>query len=971
MKVIYNRIRSLRILCLIFISILLSTGAFAQNVTNGSFESSDTGIVAGTDVAGWLIQVAAAVNPAPEFSIVDDVVKDGNRALKVSVHGIGTNQWDIQLVADSIPVENGASYRYSIWAKANKADVQANFTVGNYDYSEINAIRPANLTTEWKEYTMDFTIDKAQTVVRAPIHFSIASSTESIIYLDNLQITDVNFGKTPVAIEAESGLVGSGFSVLTNADVTYITAKENFTGQATPDDTIRMATYQVTFPDSGTYQLYARVRVGAGGYNDDSFFASKGFGPKSETDAASWVFVNGLGGAGFTGLTDVVKELGSAGSEVWKWVNISQNYFPGGASDKAFQVGLDNLTQTFQIGSREDGLEFDKFVFGKSDLFYTVKALDNGLAGYAVAPVDTTVYQGPPLASGSPKFLGNVKDWDDKNFANIWNQLTPGNEGKWASVAGSQDTTKWNWSNLDNLYTYAKTNKMIFKDHTLIWGSQQPSWINNLSMDKQLMYIETWMRQVGQRYPDMELIDVVNEAIATHNPPDGQNGRANYKNALGGDGATGYDWVIKSFELARKYMPQETKLLLNDYGIINDDNATTRYLQIINLLLEKGVIDGIGVQCHRFEIQNASTTTLKNNLDRLAATGLPIYISEMDLGDNTGDDTAPYDDNLQLQKYQQIFTIFWQHPSVVGVTLWGSLEGRMWQKTCHLINSDNTWRPALEWMADYIANTPVEIKLVETNKAEIVHKYYEVECAQVGSNWELYADDQASNGYYLTEKTGLGSVSSAPTSDDDIITIPFTVAEADNYTVYARVNCATSSDDAFYSSLDGSSFKIVNAGVTSNWEWKSFGKNKLTAGTHSLKLGFREDGAKIDKICVTNSLFPLSGMGDEADNKCDTSIVENSIELMSNADFQIYPNPTKAVTTIRFNVKSSASVSLKIYDLVGQEIETLIDKNMDSGSYQVTWDAAGRLGSKLSNGTYICKLVTGNSIITKKILLVE
>ena len=105
---------------------------------------------------------------------------------------------------------------------------------------------------------------------------------------------------------------------------------------------------------------------------------------------------------------------------------------------------------------------------------------------------------------------------------------------------------------------------------------------------------------------------------------------ANYKNALGGKGVTGWDWVIKSFELARKYIPN-AKLLINDYGIINDNSATTSYIQIINLLKDRGLIDGIGVQGHRFALESANTTTLKNNLDRLAATGLPIYISEFDL----------------------------------------------------------------------------------------------------------------------------------------------------------------------------------------------------------------------------------------------------------------------------------------------------------------------------------------------------
>ena len=61
----------------------------------------------------------------------------------------------------------------------------------------------------------------------------------------------------------------------------------------------------------------------------------------------------------------------------------------------------------------------------------------------------------------------------------------------------------------------------------------------------------------------------------------------------------------------------------------------------------------LSVQGHRFELERADTNVLKRNLDRLAATGLPIYISEFDLG-NLGNSGTP-DDEQQLQLYKKIF----------------------------------------------------------------------------------------------------------------------------------------------------------------------------------------------------------------------------------------------------------------------------------------------------------------------------
>ena len=694
----------------LMLMILTSKILFAQLETNGSFENSKVGTAAGTDIKGWLIQASDTISKKPVFEIESDNVQQGSRALKVSLTGIGASQWDIQIVADSIPAKMGETYSYTIWAKAAKAGAQVNFTVGNYSYSEYKAIRPATLTTTWQKFIMQFTVSDNQTFIRAPIHFSYPVNSGNAIYIDNLQIVNVNTLKSPVIVQAESGTLGSNYSVLTDNTVKYITPKANWTGLTSPGDTSRMATYQVTFPDTGKYNLFARVRVGPNGFNDDSFFYGKGLGVKNDTASADWIFVNGLASAGFTDSTAIVDGLGSVSTGIWKWVNVSKNTYSG-VTGSTFTVPSDNLTQTFQIGSREDGLDIDKLAFGKAYLYYSVKALELSLPGAAsLKGVDSTlIWKGPAIAKGQGKFLGNAYgDIADNIFANYWTQLTPGNAGKWGSIGGSADTTKWNWTGLDNQYTYAIHNHLIFKDHNLIWGSQQPSWISTgLTNDQQAAYIETWIRQVGQRYSKIDMIDVVNEPLPGHNPPDGGSGRANYKNAIGGNGTTGYDWVIWAFQKARIYLPN-TKLLLNDYGIINDNNATTSYLQIINLLKDRGLIDGIGVQGHRFELETADTNVLKTNLSKLGATGLPVYISEFDLG-NVGN-TGTADDAQQLQLYKKIFPILWKHPAVKGITLWGYLQDQMWQATCFLVNADGTSRPAFQWLVQYIKANPTDVK---------------------------------------------------------------------------------------------------------------------------------------------------------------------------------------------------------------------------------------------------------------------
>jgi endo-1,4-beta-xylanase len=78
-----------------------------------------------------------------------------------------------------------------------------------------------------------------------------------------------------------------------------------------------------------------------------------------------WFKANGLAGVGYTDLSAIVDGAGGAQSNVWKWLNLSQYKVDG--TQLTFKVEAGSLTKTFQIGGRENGLYFDKFVFAKSN----------------------------------------------------------------------------------------------------------------------------------------------------------------------------------------------------------------------------------------------------------------------------------------------------------------------------------------------------------------------------------------------------------------------------------------------------------------------------------------------------------------------------------------------------------------------------------------------------------------------------
>ncbi|HEX6069412.1 MAG TPA: endo-1,4-beta-xylanase [Longimicrobiaceae bacterium] len=317
-------------------------------------------------------------------------------------------------------------------------------------------------------------------------------------------------------------------------------------------------------------------------------------------------------------------------------------------------------------------------------------------AACASAPTQVGDAGAPPPEEATPtsaKWLGNV--WSNPQlpgFLDHWDQVTPENAGKWANMEPERD--QYNWSGLDQAYALAKDNDLPFRFHVLVWGNQQPAWMETLPPAEQLEEIEERMAAIAERYPDIDYIEVVNEPL--HDPPlkrnDNDRGSGNYVEALGGNGATGWDWVLNAFRMAKKHFP-DTQLVLNEYSVTNSAASTGRYLEIVRLLQNEDLVDIIAVQAHSFSTTVHEDTT-KANLDRLAATGLPIQVTEMDIDGE--------DDAVQLAEYKRIFPVFWDHPAVMGITMWGWRPG-MWRTRfgAPLMHADGSPRPSMLWLMEY------------------------------------------------------------------------------------------------------------------------------------------------------------------------------------------------------------------------------------------------------------------------------
>ncbi|MDP3149133.1 MAG: T9SS type A sorting domain-containing protein, partial [Ignavibacteria bacterium] len=81
---------------------------------------------------------------------------------------------------------------------------------------------------------------------------------------------------------------------------------------------------------------------------------------------------------------------------------------------------------------------------------------------------------------------------------------------------------------------------------------------------------------------------------------------------------------------------------------------------------------------------------------------------------------------------------------------------------------------------------------------------------------------------------------------------------------------------------------------------------------------------------------------------------------------QNYPNPFNPATTITYQLPKSGSVTLKIYDMLGKEVRTLVNEQKEMGRYTVQFDA-----SSLASGMYVYRLRANDYTSTKKMLLLK
>ncbi len=334
-----------------------------------------------------------------------------------------------------------------------------------------------------------------------------------------------------------------------------------------------------------------------------------------------------------------------------------------------------------------------------------------------IASCLTTGNMQAQLSTNPNKFLGNITTVGSveagggvPKFYELWNQITCENESKWGSVEGTRG--KFNWG-CDNAFNYAKNHNFPYKFHALVWGAQYPNWLPDLTPKERYAAITNWFNQVKTKYKTLPMIDVVNEAVGNH-----QNGNSMIKESLGGGGKTGYDWLIKAFDMAGQRWP-DAILIYNDYNSFRWD--VDNYINLVQALRDAGApIDAYGNQAHDLGGCSASelSSVMKKQQDALK---MPMYVTEYDIGDYDPETHG----NSQKKDYQAQVPLMWEASYCAGITLWGYVYGKTW---INLKEKNNPYqdardangnligpgisglyingeeRPAMTWLKEYMAS---------------------------------------------------------------------------------------------------------------------------------------------------------------------------------------------------------------------------------------------------------------------------
>ncbi|GAB4295167.1 MAG: endo-1,4-beta-xylanase [Oscillatoriaceae cyanobacterium] len=256
-------------------------------------------------------------------------------------------------------------------------------------------------------------------------------------------------------------------------------------------------------------------------------------------------------------------------------------------------------------------------------------------------------------------------------LAREFNTIMPENEFKFENVHPERD--KYDFSTTDRLITFARTNGMHVRGHTLVWFHALPRWLleGNFSRDELIAILEDHVKTVVRHYRGQVYAwDVVNEVL---------NADGSYRDTLWLR-AIGPDYIDMAFRWAHEADPKAL-LFLNDYGEGLNAKSDNLYSLLHDLVSRSVPINGIGFQMHVGFLSSDNPQEVAANIKRIGDLGLEVAFTETDIpiaklpGKTKAEKLA-----AQAKLYGELLQVCLDAPNCHTFGMWGFTDRYSWIK---------------------------------------------------------------------------------------------------------------------------------------------------------------------------------------------------------------------------------------------------------------------------------------------------
>lgn len=267
-----------------------------------------------------------------------------------------------------------------------------------------------------------------------------------------------------------------------------------------------------------------------------------------------------------------------------------------------------------------------------------------------------------------------------------FNTIVPENVGKWSSNAST--STAVSMGGVDSVLNFAQNHDLKARMHNLIWGAQQPGWVNTLltnavddlgtSDDAAAAAAKATLRteiseridyyvgagSAGDRAHNYIELDVYNESYHTGSAASGDN---NYWDIYGAQGVAD---IYREARDAAAASGADVKMFVNEYGVLDNTSYANFYARNIEAIRSAGIaagygdtVGGIGVQ-HYPAGGSHVASRVTGVLQNLSVQGLPIVLSEFGVDNSIGKDAA-------AQVLAESLRLVFGHADATGFLMWG------------------------------------------------------------------------------------------------------------------------------------------------------------------------------------------------------------------------------------------------------------------------------------------------------------